>query len=151
MSRRQSPALLLQDGILPANFNENLEKVLTHLPYKLSSGASTTDCQSSLDSAGISCSGLSAQTATYSAAQGRTYDVTMCICEGGPYDAHGLATLIAGIPDFLLFFLKGAHFRLPPVSALHHQADDTAMNGEHLPNNVSQECASGRAASQHCS
>ena len=99
--------LLSQDGILPPNFDGDLDKVLTHLPFKLSPGASAKGCRSSLDSAKISCSGLSAHTATYAAAQGRTYDVTMCICKGGPYDAHGLATLIAGVPDFLLFFLKG--------------------------------------------
>ena len=31
----------------------------------------------------------------------------MCTCTGGPYDVQGLATLISGIPVFLLYFVKG--------------------------------------------
>lgn len=100
--------VLLQDGLRSA-FDAELDKVVERLPYTLSSsGAYTTACQSALDLAGgIPCSGLSAQKATYSVAGGYFHEVTMCTCEGGPYDANGLAALISGIPGFLIVFLNG--------------------------------------------
>ena len=98
----------LQYGILPADFDEQLDKVLTKLSFTFKSqGADKQGCKADLDDAEISCPGLSAQLAVYEADNGRTYEVTICTCPGGPYDANGLASLVSGIPQFLLYFVKG--------------------------------------------
>lgn len=108
--------IALQDGILPAGFNDNLQSILPSAPYTLT-GGSTNKCKQSLDEGGKSCTtSLSAKTATYQHGD-RSYPVTICICQGGPYnDAKGLADEVARIPDFLLFFVKGT------LHAITHQA-----------------------------
>ena len=70
-------------------------------------GADKQGCKAGLDDADITCPGLSAQLAAYEAENGRTYEVTICTCPGGPYNAEGLASLVSGIPQFLLYFVKG--------------------------------------------
>lgn len=99
--------LALQDGILPEDFNDMLQSILPSAPYTLSSG-STDECKQYLDASDKSCTtSLSAETATYQH-DDRIYPVTICICQGGPYDdVKGLADEVARIPEFLLYFVKG--------------------------------------------
>ena len=104
---------LLQDGVLlqyapdpvRVKFDNDLDSAVKKLPYSLSGGADTTPCQNSLGS-GQQCPGMSAQTATYQLDETNFFELTLCLCEGGPYDANGLANLVSGIPDFLIIFIE---------------------------------------------
>ena len=123
-----------QDGILPAGFNENLDRVLTKLPFTLSGSTSTGDCQKYLDQAMIACStGLSSQQASYSSTSGRKYAVTMCTCIGGPYNVQGLAALISGIPEFLLHVVKGL---VDVLGHVHYASLDFAKSSKQLSKHV---------------
>ena len=112
--------VFLQDVLIPAaatTFEHNLDSVLRKLPYTLqSTGADKEGCQAGLDdlseaSVGadkdVVCPNLSAQLATYFADSGAIYKTTICTCDGGPYDAESLASLVSGIPTFLLYFVSG--------------------------------------------
>lgn len=101
----------LQDGILPANFNDALDAILPTSPYTLSPSASPATCQKFLDA--TSCPGLSAQTATYGTNQ--KFQVTICTCQGGAYDTKGLADLVARLPEYLLYWVKGKHPSWHPI------------------------------------
>ena len=115
----QVSRVLLQDVVLPAaaTFDSDLDNVLTKMPYTLQfTGADKEGCQAGLNdlsetSVGVDrdvvCPSLSAQLATYFADSGSSYKTTICTCDGGPYDAESLASLVSGIPPFLLYFVRG--------------------------------------------
>ena len=130
---------LLQDGVLlqyapdpvTAKFDADLDSAVKKLPYSLSGGADTTDCQSSLAS-DQQCPGMSAQNATYQLDATNLFELTLCLCEGGPYDANGLANLISGIPDFLLIFIDSKRLIACQtlICALYLQAADKFVTSQ---------------------
>lgn len=99
----------LQSIVFPdaSTFDRNFDDILTKLPYTLSQGADKQGCIAGLNDAEVSCPRLSAQLATYITEGERYYDVTIFTCDGGPYDANTLASLVSGIPPFLLYFVNG--------------------------------------------